>query len=370
MDIIKDITEFSNLEIKVKAKNIDSSGIFPKNIIQELAERKFLSVIFPKSIGGLELDPISYGLFFEQASKYCSNIKNLFLVSMSMVGGTLLKHGSKQQINYWLPQLIDGSKIGAFAMTEPNIGSDSSNINTTFEKIGSNFKINGSKKWITLGGIADFILLVARANNRMGVFIVETDRLGLEINTIDGLLGNRASHIAEINIENLIIPKENLLGELETGINKVVSNALDIGRYNTAWSGVSLAQACLDEMVSYSRNRSQFGRKIRSFQLIQKLIGDATVNIHAARSLALKAGELRKFESSEAINETIIAKYFSSKIAMRIAEDNIQVHGANGYSDKFPAERYFREAKVLEIIEGSSQILVQIIAKNSIMNSI
>jgi alkylation response protein AidB-like acyl-CoA dehydrogenase len=368
MNIIEDIAAFSKEEIKPMAGEIDQKQLFPRGLVKKLAEHKFFSVIFPKSIGGLELDPISYGLFFEHAGKYCSNVRNLFLVSISMVGGSILKCGTQNQVKYWLPQLMDGSMVGAFSMTEPEVGSDIASLQTTFEEVGGEFRLNGRKKWTTLGGMADFLLLIARNEDKTGVFIVETDRNGITRRDMQGLLGNRASHIAEIEFENVMVPKENLLGSLDYGMNKTVSVALDIGRYNTAWAGVALAQACLEEMVSYARTRSQFGKKIRTYQLIQKMIGDAVTNIHAAKALALKAGELRKENNPNSANETRMAKYFSSRMAMHVANDAMQIHGSNGYYNHFPVERYFREAKALEIIEGTSQVLVQIIAKHALMN--
>ena len=368
MKIIEEITLFAKQEIKPRAGELDRNQVFPRELVKELADRRFLSIIFPKSLGGLELDPVTYGLFFEHAGKYCSNVRNLFLVSMSIVGGTILKCGTQKQIKYWLPQLMDGSMVGAFSMTEPEVGSDIASLQTTFEDVGGEFNLNGRKKWTTLGGIADFLLLVARDKDLTGVFIVETDRTGIKRRELRGLLGNRASHIAEIEFENVIVPKENLLGTLDNGMNKAVVTALDIGRYSTAWGGVALAQACLEEMVSYARSRSQFGKKIRTYQLVQKMISDAITNIHAARALALNAGKLRKDDDPNSINETTIAKYFSSCMAMRVAEDAIQIHGGNGYYSAFPVERYFREAKALEIIEGTSQILVQLIAKHAMMN--
>jgi len=365
MKIIESIADYSKQVIKDRAKEIDRNQAFPREYVKEIADHNFLSVIYPKDMGGSELDPVNYGLFFEHAAKYCSNVRNIFLVSMSMVGGTLLKCGTKQQINHWIPQLSAGSSIGAFSMTEPNVGSDTSSIETHFERVGGQYRINGLKKWTTLGGLADFLLVVAKNDNLTGVFIVETNRKGINVRSLKGLLGNRASHMAQIKFDNVMIPKENLVGNLDSGMNKTVATALDIGRYSTAWGGVALAQACLEEMISYVRTRSQFGKKIRTYQLVQKIIGDSATNIHAARALALKAGELRKLEDPKSVNETTMAKYFSSRIAMRIAEDAVQIHGGNGYYDDFPVERYFREAKALEIIEGTSQVLVQMIAKNA-----
>ena len=178
-----------------------------------------------------------------------------------------------------------------------------------------------------------------------------------------GLLARRASHIAEIELNDVYVPKENVIGRPGSGFPYVVGTALDHGRYCIAWSGVAVAQEALDAMVTYARNRKQFDKKICEFQLIQGIIADSVTMIHAARALCIRAGELRQQGDSNAITETTIAKYFTSKVAMEVATDAVQVHGGDGCSNSFPVERLFREAKVLEIIEGTSQIQQQLIAK-------
>ena len=219
-----------------------------------------------------------------------------------------------------------------------------------------------------MGGLADFFLVAAKNDSNMGVFIVKKDRPGVEVIEIKGLLGNRGSHISEIVFTNVSVSRENLLGEIDPGLNKVVAYALDLGRYSAAWSAIALANACLDEMIAYSRNRLQFGQKIRTYESIQQIIGNAAANIHAAKALALNAGELRKTHSPHAAYETNIAKFFCSKVVNQIASDTIQIHGANGYYDEYNAERYFREAKAFEIIEGTSQIMLQLISRSALIN--
>ena len=367
MAMLTEIENYAERSIKPIADVVDEKGEFPRFLLPELSEMGFLSVMYPEKFGGENLNFINQGLFVEQAGKYCGNLKNLFLVSMAMVGSAILEYGNKAQINHWLPKLAGGEAIGAFALTEPNHGSNSAGIECKFEPVSGGFLISGQKKWITLGGIADFLLVVAKRSGRTGVFIVESDRPKIHRKDIPGLLGNRASHVAEIELNNVFIPTQNLLGPIEAGNSSLVAKILDIGRYHSAWGGVALGNACLEAMITYSRSRTQFGTKIRTNQLVQQLIGNATTNLSAAKALALQAGHLRDRGDLTATNSTTMAKYFASTTVMQIAQDAVQLHGGVGYSSEAPVARYFREAKAFEIIEGTSQILVQLIAKQSIL---
>ena len=259
--------------------------------------------------------------------------------------------------------MASGKKIAVFALSEPETGSDAANVQTRYEETDNGFVINGTKKWITCGDIADIFLVIASNGTKVSAFIVDRELGGITTSRLSGMLAGKASHIAEITFENVLVPKENLLGIEGGGFTYVVNTALDHGRYSIAWAGVAIAQEAIDAMVTYARKRSQFGQKIYNFQLIQGIIADATTKVHAARALCLKAAEMRTENHEDAVMETNMAKYFSSKIAMKIATDAVQVHGANGFTDKFPVERLFREAKVLEIIEGTSQLQQEMIAQ-------
>ncbi len=360
--IIQDVRAFVEEEVRPFATHFEEQQALPKDLIQKMAARGYLGATFPKKYGGLELDPITYGLFTEEIGKGDSNTRGLITVHVSLAGECILKWGTREQVEYWIPQMVQGKKIGAFALTEPDVGTDAKSVQTTYVKDGSNYIINGRKKWISFGDIADFFVLIASNEGKVTAFIVERERKGLNTSPIPGLLAGKASHIAEIELNNVVVPEANILGRLGAGFTYVVNTALDHGRYSIAWSGVSLAQAALEAMVSYSRQRSQFGKKLRTYQFIQGMIADAVTKTHAARSLCLRAGELRKNGDHEAIIETSLAKYYASKIAMDITIDAVQVHGGNGCYNKYPVERYFREAKILEIIEGTSQVQQEIIA--------
>ena len=367
-EILKDVRNFAKANIRPFAASFDEQQALPRSLIEKLAEKKYLAATFPKEYGGLDLDPITYGLLTEEIGKACCNTRALLTVQVSIVGESILKWGTKEQINRWIPQMSSGAKIGAFALTEPAIGSDARNVQTSYVKDGNKYLISGEKKWISFGDIADMFLVVARNKDEITTFIVEREAEGIVTKPMKGLLGCRASHVAEIELNNVVVPEENVLGKAGYGFRDVVATALDHGRYSIAWGGVAVAQAALEAMVSYSRERTQFGQKIRSFQLIKEIIGNAVTQTHAARAICLRAGELRKAGDPDAAVETCIAKYFCSRVAMEVAANAVQVHGGNGCYNKYPVERYYREAKILEIIEGTSQIQQQIIASYGIKN--
>lgn len=361
--ILDETRRFANEEIRPRAREFDESEALPRDIISKMSDRKLLLASLPEERGGMGLDPIYYGFVTEEIGKACCSTGGLITVQCSLVGETLLKWGSKKLKDKWLTLMASGEKIGAFALSEPDVGSDANGVRTTYRPNGSGFILNGHKKWISFGDIADFFLVLASCDAQKTVFLVELEFDGVKTLPIKGLLGRRASHVAQIEFNNVYVPEENVIGKLGTGFTYVVGTALDHGRYSIAWSGVAVAQEALEAMVTYSRKRKQFNKRICEFQLVQGMIGDAVTKTHAARALCIRAGKLRQQGSSDAIVETSIAKYFASKVAMEITIDAVQVHGGNGCSNYYPVERLFREAKVLEIIEGTSQIQQQMIAK-------
>lgn len=366
-DLLQGVKAFVNAEIRPHARRFEEEKALPREVINQLAARGYLGATFPKEYGGLGLDPVTYGLMTEEIGKGCCNTRGLLTVHDSLVGECILKWGTKEQISQWIPRMIKGETLAAFALTEPEVGTDAKSIQTQYRKEGNQYILNGRKKWISFGDIADIFLVIARCEEKVTAFLVERER-GVVTRPIQGLLGGRASHIAEVEFNNVAVPEENVLGKVGAGFMYIVSTALDHGRYSIAWAGVAIAQAALEAMVTYSRERSQFGEKLRSFQLIQEMIGDAVTQVHAARALCLRAGELRKIGDPDSIIETTIAKYHTSKVAMKVAIDAVQVHGGNGCCNEYPVERLFREAKILEIIEGTSQVQQQIIAGYGIKN--
>ncbi len=361
--ILDEVREFAAKEIRPYAADFDEKGVIDSGMIAKMAAKGYLAASFPIEQGGLGLDPEYYGRFTEEIGKACCSTRALLTVHTSLVGETLLKWGSKSQKEKWIPLMASGKKIAAFALSEPEVGSDAKGIQTRFREENGYYIINGRKKWITFGNTADLLLVMAADDNGISAFLVEREFEGISTWPIKGLLASRAAQVAEIELKDVKVPKENLVGKLNSGFNYIANTALDHGRYSIAWAGVSIAQAALEAMVTYSRKRSQFGQKIRTYQLIQGMIGDAVTKVHAARAICLKAAEMRKNNHPDAIMETTIAKYFTSKVAMEVTIDAVQVHGGNGCCSGYPVERLFREAKVLEIIEGTSQIQQEMISR-------
>jgi len=366
--IIKKAKVFANEEIRPYVNDFEKERGISQEIIEKMASKGYLAAPFPKEYGGLGLDPVYYGLFTEVFGKASVAVRSLITVHTSIVGKTLLRLGTKEQKNKWLPKLVEGETIAAFGLSEPETGSDAKNVETSWHKEGNYYVLNGTKKWITFGDLADLFIIIASNNGKSTAFLVERSFSGLATKQIKGLMAARSTYLAEIHLDNVKVPKENIIGKLNYGFEYVVSTALDFGRYSIAWAGVGIAQEALDAMVTYSRKRSQFGEKLRNFQLIRGMIGDAVTKVHAARSLCLNAAELRRDKKTNATIETTIAKYFTSKVAVEVTNDALQVHGGNGFTDKYPVERLYREAKVLEIIEGSSQMQQEIISNYGLQN--
>ncbi|GJQ59590.1 MAG: acyl-CoA dehydrogenase [Candidatus Scalindua sp. AMX11] len=361
--VVREARLFADEVLRPRAGDFDREEFLPRDIIDELAKRKYLLASLPEADGGLGLDPVYYGFLTEEIGKACCSTRGLITVQSSLIGETLMRWGKKEQKAKWLLPLSNGEKIGAFALTEPGVGTDAKGVQTSYVKRGKEYVLNGTKKWTSFGELADFFIVIAACRTEITAFIVERDRSGITISHQKGLLANRASHLSEIEFQNVTIPEENIIGKPGSGFTFIASTALDHGRYSIAWAGVAIAQEALDSMAKYARERKAFGRKIGEFQLIQMMIGNAVTKTHAARALCIKVGEMRSRGDSNATIETTIAKYFTSQIACEVTTDAVQVHGGNGCSNNYPVERLFREAKVLEIIEGTSQIQQLIIAK-------
>lgn len=362
-DLIEQARIFAATEIRPFARSFDEQqqGI-PRSLIHKMGKMGFLGATISQDYGGSGLDAVSYGQMTEEIGKACASTRSLLTVHTSLAAEAIARSGSRDQRLKWLPAMVEGSVICAFALTEPEVGSDAGAIQASYTRAGDRYILNGRKKWISFGGIADLLIVIAKRDGQTSAFLVERSSPGVKTSPMSGLLGNRAAYISEIELANVEVPEEALLGGEGNGFSFVVNTALDHGRYSIAWAGVALAQEALDCMIGYAAEREQFGRKIIQFQFIQGFIADAQVNIHAARAQCMEVGRARQKKRPEAVTETIMAKYFSSKLAMRVATDAVQVHGGNGCYNKYPVERLFREAKVLEIIEGTSQLQQELIA--------
>lgn len=327
----------------------------PPELIRRLAERGYLGLPLPKDLGGGGRDMVTFGLLAGEVGRGCSSLRSLLTVH-TMVAQAILRWGTRAQKEKWIPRFAAGSAIGALALSEPSVGSDAKSVKTQATPAGGDVVLNGHKKWITYGQIADVFLVFAQGEGGPSAFLVERDRPGVHTERILGLLGLRASMTASLQLEGCRIPGDNLVGRKGLGISHVAAVALDSGRYSVAWGCVGILEACLEACVAYTSQREQFGVLLKEHQLVRHMVTDMVTNLSAARLLCLAAGRLRDAKDPGALEASSIAKYFASTAAVRAANDAVQIHGANGCGSDYPVQRYLGDAKIMEIIEGSSQI--------------
>ncbi len=355
---------FVDREIFPYANQFDQEEKLPAALIANMAKEGYLGAVIPPERGGVGMDMVTFGLLNEEVGRGCSSARSLLTVH-SMVSAAILRWGRPHQKDYWLPRLASGEALGAFALTEPDAGSDAKSIQTKAIESDGGYRLTGKKKWITFGQIANLFLIFARYGDSHKAFLVESTTPGLEVHPIHGMLGTRASMLAEIHLNDCLVPKENMLGGSGFGFSAVALSALDMGRYSVATGCVGIGQACLDACIKYTSERKQFDVPLREHQLISEMIANMVVNVKAARWLCYRAGYLKDIKDGSATNETLVAKYFASTMVFKVASDAVQIHGANGCSSEYRVQRYLRDAKIMEIIEGSSQMQQLLISKNA-----
>lgn len=366
--MVKDTAKkFADAEIMPYARENDVKERFPIEIFKKMAELGFLGGPIPEKYGGAGLDFISDAIIFEEIGRADSSLRTALSVQVSIVGLTILNWGTEEQKQKYLPKLCKGEFIGCFALTEPNAESDAASILSSAVLKGNEWILNGTKTWISSGSIADISIVFAVTDKTKGhhgitAFIVEKGSPGFSTKDIKGKLGLRASNTAELIFQDCRIPKDALLGGIGNGFT-VAMSALDNGRYGVASGCVGIIQGCIDACAKYTKERQQFGKPIAGFQLIQDKIARMVVDCDAARLLVYRAGHLKNKAIKNTV-ETSIAKYFASEAANRAASDAVQIFGAYGYSNEYPVERYFRDAKVATIYEGTSEIQKLIIASH------
>jgi glutaryl-CoA dehydrogenase (non-decarboxylating) len=356
--------EFVKAEIGPHANRWDREERVPADLVGRLGQAGYLGALIPTNYGGAGMDMITFGLLNEEVGRGCSSVRSLLTVH-GMVQFAILRWGNEAQKDKWLPRLAKGEWIGAFGLTEPNVGSDARGIETSATVSAGSYVLRGSKVWTTFGQIANVFLIFAQQEGRICTFLVERDRPGFSTTALSGMLGTRASMMANLQLDECEIPKENRIGGIGFGLSAVGSAALDIGRYSVACGCVGVAQACLDASIEHASHRKQYGVLLKEHQLIQKMITEMVVNTSAARGLCYRAGALKDAGDSRTMIETFIAKYFASKTAQQAATDAVQIHGALGCSPESSVQRYYRDVKIAEIIEGSSQILEINIAREA-----
>lgn len=359
--------EFVTDEIAEGAGQFDREEKIPGEVIKKISEKGYLGSMISREYGGMGWDSITIGLLNEEFGKACSSVRSILTVH-GMVALAIQRWGSDEQKDYWLPRMAKGEVIGAFGLTEPQVGSDAKSVETTAIKADGKYILNGTKKWITMGQIADLFLIFAQCEGKVTAFLVPRDAPGLMIKPLGGLVGMRASMTAELKMEDCSIDEVNIIGKIGTGLSHVALSSLDYGRYTVACGCIGIAQACLEQSIRYSRERIQFGQPIRKYQSIQKMITEMVVNTEAARLLCQKAGYLRDIGDPDSIMQVWTAKYFASIMVNKVANDAVQIHGANGCSREYPIERYMRDARIAEIIEGTTQMHEILISSNAFRN--
>lgn len=337
------------------AESFDQGEYTPPDLIKNIGQQGYLGALVAPEWGGRGLDMLTFGILNEEFGRGCSSLRSLLTVH-SMVTYAIQRWGDRQQRAYWLPRLATGEVIGAFALSEPNAGSDARGIETQAQRCGDVYILNGRKKWITYGEIADVYLLFAQCEGTISAFLVESTLPGFSRQPIRGMIGTRASMMAELILEDCRVPATHMVGKKGFGVASVITSALDIGRYSVACGCVGIIQACFEASRAYTSERKQFDTLLKNQQLIQQMMTGMITNLRAARLLCYNAGYLKDVGAPNTIMETWIAKYFASTAAAKVASDAVQIHGANGCSSAYPVQRYWRDTKVMEIIEGSTQI--------------
>ena len=363
--IKKNVREFAEKDIAPVAAELDQKEEYPTKILEKMAKLGFLGVIIPQEYGGAGLDTISYAIIVEEISRKCASTGVITSVHNSLVAHPIMKYGTEEQKKKYLPILAKGEKIGAFAATEPSAGSDLGAMKTTAILKGDKYIINGDKTFITSGSEAGIIIIFAVTDKSAGskglsAFIVENTMKGYKVGSIFEKLGINASKTSELIFEDMEVPKENLLGKEGEGF-KIALATLDGGRIGIAAQAVGIAQAALDESIEYSKQREQFGRPIAKFQAIQWMIADIATRIEAARYLVYNAAYV-KDKGERFSKEAAMAKLFASETAMEAVIKAVQIHGGYGYTKEYTVERLFRDAKITEIYEGTSEVQRMVIA--------
>ncbi|MFL5877067.1 MAG: acyl-CoA dehydrogenase family protein [Solirubrobacteraceae bacterium] len=358
---------FTDNEIVDRARENDRNEHFDLELVAQLAEQGYLGAIVPRDYGGAGLDYLTYGLIVEEVGRGDSAMRTVISVQTSLVCSAILRWGTDEQKQRYLPKLCSGEWLGCFGLTEPDTGSDAANQRTRARKAeGGGWVLNGNKMWISMGNHARLALIFAQTDPELGhkgiaCFLVETDQDGFRPQPIHHKMGLRGSDTAEIALDDVHVDEDGMLGDVGDGF-KVAMTSLDSGRYSVAAGCVGICQGCVEHSVAYAKEREQFGRPIASFQLVQAMIADMILQTDAARMLVWRAGYL-KDSGKPNTTETSIAKLYATEAAVECANTAIQVHGGSGYVDDHPVERYFRDVRVTTLYEGTSQIQKLIIGR-------
>jgi len=352
--------DFAVREVAPLAERVDRDDWYPRELVRLMGEYGLLGINAPVEYGGLGLDMMSSVVVGEELAKVSLSVGLLIGVQNGLVGYPLAQFGTQEQKERFLPKLVKGEIIGSYALTEPGAGSDAANIQTRAEKVGDSYRINGTKTFISQGMYADLVVLFTRTGTReegaagMTTFLVEKDTKGFEVGGKLEVMGFRGTGTAELVFNDCVVPASNALGSTGDGF-LIAMAVLNQGRVGAAAGAVGVAEAALAASISYAKKRVLFGRPLAKLEAIRFLIADMATRIDAAKLLTYRAAATRD-EGDDFIREASMAKLFATETAVWVAERAIQIHGGIGLSKQLPLERYLRDAKVLDIVEGASEV--------------
>jgi alkylation response protein AidB-like acyl-CoA dehydrogenase len=365
--------DFAQGSIAPIAADYDEAGEFPLETVRQMGQLGFMGIEVPEQYGGVGMDTLAYSLALTEICKADASHGTIMSVNNSLYCYGILHFGTEEQKQKFVVPIASGQKIGAYSLTEPMSGSDASTMRSraTLDGDGKHYTINGRKSWVTSGPVADYIVLFTMTQPEQGhrgvtAFLIETDLPGFERGKKEPKLGIRASATSEIIFDNYQCPVENRLGEEGEGF-KIAMTVLDAGRIGIASQALGIAEAAFEASVAYAKEREAFGQKIGHFQMIQQKLADMKTRIDASRLLIFQAclAKIRSAETGERYSmEASMAKLFASETANYVAKEAIQIHGGMGYSKELPLERYYRDAKITEIYEGTSEIQRMVIARS------
>ncbi|MFA4915581.1 MAG: acyl-CoA dehydrogenase family protein [Syntrophales bacterium] len=362
----KTVRNFAEAELGPLAYEVDKEARFPVEVIQKMRLLNFFGIQVPPKYGGSGMDSISYAIIIEELSRVCAAIGLCVSVHNSVCIYPVLRFGTLDQQKRFIPKLASGENIGAFCLTEANAGSDAGGVETNAVQDGNHYVVNGTKIFVTNGGVCDLALIFAvtdfkKQKNNASVFIVEKQTPGFSIGEIEDLCGMRANPVSSLFLEDCRLHKDFMLGKPGDGL-KIGLAALDAGRIGIAAQALGIAQAAFEASIRYSKERYQFNKPISSFQTIQNYLADMATEIDAARLLAYRACAVKDMGHPFGM-EAAMAKLYCSSVASRVTGLAVRIHGGYGYSKEYDVERYFRDAKVTEIYEGTSEVQRMVISR-------
>ncbi|MBB6631707.1 acyl-CoA dehydrogenase [Clostridium algidicarnis] len=361
--------QFAEEKVKPIAGEIDETEEFPMENAKLMGKYGLMGIPFSKKYGGAEGDTLAYILAVEEISKACGTTGIILSAHVSLCESLIYQYGNEMQREKYLPSLINGDKLGAFGLTEPGAGTDAAGQQTIAVLDGDHYVLNGTKIFITNGGVADVFVIFAMTDRSKGTrgisaFIVEKDFEGFSIGKLENKMGIRASSTTELVMQNCIVPKENLVGQEGKGFG-IAMKTLDGGRIGVAAQALGIAEGALEESVKYMKERKQFGKPISAFQGLQWMVAEMDTKVEAARYLVYNAAFLKDQGLPFSV-EAARAKLFASEVAMEVTTKAVQLFGGYGYTREYPVERMMRDAKITEIYEGTSEVQKMVIAGNAL----